>query len=128
MIKKLLLILFSFCLVTSCKKEEPKKNSKTFYKDVIIQDNTKTITPEEAETYYEYNTENSSHYEYNYLVNGLDQRGDSVSGVINIKGKHGAGSIINIDNEAIDIQVEWIDYGKLKGTDEKGNIYKLEAN
>ncbi|PJJ07028.1 hypothetical protein CLU83_0160 [Flavobacterium sp. 1] len=58
----------------------------------------------------------------------MDQEGDSVSGAINVKGKYGAGIIINRDKETIDIHVEWIDYGKLKGTDEEGNIYKLEVN
>jgi hypothetical protein len=135
MIKKLLFILFSIWLLTSCKKEQPKIQPQTFYKEVITPDDIKTITPEEARTYhkdihyqYEYRTGTSGHYEYNYEVAGLNQVGDSVSGVINIKGKHGAGTIINKDKETIDIQVEWIDYGKLKGTDNEGNEYKLEAN
>lgn len=108
---------------------------KTLYKEVITPDDIKTITPEEARTYhndikydYEYRTGSSGNYEYNYLVNGLDQKGDSVSGVININGKYGAGTIITIDKETVDIHVEWIDHGKLKGTDEDGNIYKLETN
>jgi hypothetical protein len=135
MIKKLLFILFTFWLLTSCKKEEQKIQPQSLYKEAITPDDIKTITPDEAKTYhkdlkydYEYRTGTSGDYEYNYVVNGLDQVGDSVSGVINIKGKYGAGTIINIDKETIDIQVEWIDYGKLKGTDEDGNIYKLEAN
>ena len=135
MIKKLLLLLLSLWLLTSFKKEQPKIQPQTFYKEAITPDDIKTITPEEARTYhkdihyqYEYRTGTSNHYEYNYQVKGLDQLGDSVSGIINIKGKHGAGTIINRDEETIDIQVEWIDYGKLKGTDEEGNEYKLEAN
>ncbi|HEU4790508.1 MAG TPA: hypothetical protein VFS71_12530 [Flavobacterium sp.] len=135
MIKKLLFILFPFWLVISCKKEQPKIQPHTLNKEVITPDDINTITPEEAKTYhkdfkydYEYRTGTSGNYEYNYVVNGLDQVGDSVSGIINIKGKFGAGTIINIKNETVDIQVEWIDYGKLKGTDEDGNIYKLEAN
>lgn len=135
MTKKLLLLLFSIWLLNSCKKEQPKIQPQTFYKAVITPDDIKTITPEEAKTYhkdlkydYEYRTGTSGNYEYNYVVDGLDQMEDSVSGVINIKGKYGAGTIINKDKETIDIEVEWVDYGKLKGTDEDGNIYKLEAN
>jgi hypothetical protein len=134
MIKKLLFIPLSFWLVTSCKKEQPKIQPQTFYKEVITPDDIKTITPEEAKTYhkdlkyhYEYRTGTSGNYEYNYEIIGLDQEGDSVSGVINIKGKYGAGTIINKDKETINIQVEWIDYGKLKGTDKECNSYQLEA-
>jgi hypothetical protein len=135
MLKKLLFIVLPFWFVTSCKKEQPKIQPQAFYKEVITPDDIKTITPEEAKTYhkdlkydYEYRTGTSGNYEYNYVVEGLDQEGDSVSGLINIKGKHGAGTIINTNKETIDIQVEWVDYGKLKGTDNDGNEYTLEAN
>jgi hypothetical protein len=135
MIKKLLFTLFSFWLLASCKKEQPKIQPQTLYKEVITPDDIKTITPEEAKTYhkdiqydYEYRTGTPGSYKYNYMVNGLDQVGDSVSGVVNVKGKYGAGIIINKNKETIDIQVEWIDYGQLKGTDKDGNEYKLEVN
>jgi hypothetical protein len=135
MLKKLLLLIFSFWLLTSCQKKQPKIQPQNFYKEVITPDDIKTITPDEAKTYhedihyhYKYRTGTSGNYKYSYVVNGLDQEGDSVSGVINIRGKYGAGTIITIDQETIDIQVEWIDYGKLKGTDEDGNIYNLETD
>jgi hypothetical protein len=135
MLKKILFIPLSFWLVTSCQKGQPKTKPNVSNKEVITPDDIKTITNEETKMYhkvlkndYEYQTETTGNNEYNYLVNGLDQVGDSVSGVINIKGKYGAGTIINIDKETVDIEVEWIDYDKLKGTDEDGNIYKLETN
>nr|WP_315203782.1 hypothetical protein [uncultured Flavobacterium sp.] len=135
MIKKLLFLSFSFCFITSCKKEHSKIQPQTLYKEVITPDDIKTITPEEARTYhkdihyhYEYRTGKPGNYKYNYIVNGLDQEGDSVSGVVNVKDKYGAGTIINKDKETIDVYVEWIDYGQLKGTDEDGNIYKLETD
>ena len=134
MTKKLLLILFSFWLLTSC-KEQPKMQPQPLYKKEITPDDIQSITPEEAKAYhkdihyqYEYRTGSPGNYEYNYEVKGLDQEGDSVLGAINIKGKYGAGTIINREKKSIDIYVEWIDYGKLKGKDEEGNIYKLEAN
>lgn len=127
--------MFSFLVLISCKKEQAKIQPQTLYKEVITPDDIKTITPEEAKTYhkdiqyhYEYRTGTSGNYEYNYDINGLDQNGDSVSGVINVKGKYGAGIITNSDKKTIDIQVEWVDYGKLKGTDSDGNKYQLEAN
>lgn len=135
MIKKLLLIPLSFWLLTSCKKEQPKIQPQTFFKEVITPDDIKTITPEEAKTYhkdlkrkYEYRTGTSGNYEYNYEVSGVNQEGDSVSGIINIKGKYGAGKIINKDKNSADIYVEWMDHGKLKGRDKKGNSYKLKVN
>jgi hypothetical protein len=128
----ILLIYFFFSYQ---KSETTSQKPQTFYKEVITPDDIKTITPEEAKTYhkdiqydYEYRTGTPGSYKYNYIVNGLDQVGDSVSGVINVKGEYGAGIIINKDKETIDIQVEWIDYGQLKGTDKDGNEYKLEVN
>jgi hypothetical protein len=136
MIKKLLFILLIFWLVTSCKKEEQQKvQPQPFYEEVITSDDVQTITPEEAETYhkdtlyqYEYRTGTSGTYEYNYDVNGFDLNGNPVSGSINVEGKYGAGIITNNEDEEINIQVEWVDYGKLKGTDNEGNEYDLEVN
>ncbi len=135
MTKKLLFILLSFWFVTSCKKGQPKTQPQAFYKKGITPDDIQTITPEEAKTYhtdlkydYEYRTGTSGNYEYNYEIEGIDQEGDSVSGVINIKGKHGAGRIIDRDKKNIDIHVEWVGYGKLKGTDNDCNEYTLETN
>lgn len=135
MIKKLLLLLFSFWLLNSCQKEQPKIQPQNLYKEVITPDDVKTITYDESRTYhkdikydYEYRTGTSGNYKYNYLVKGLDKNGDSVSGVISIKGKHGAGIIKNIEEETIDIKVEWIHYGKLKARDDNGNEYQLDSN
>lgn len=133
MIRKLLFILL-LCFLIACKKEQPKIQPQTLFKEVITPDDIKSITPEEAKTYhkdlkhkYEYRTGTSGNYEYNYEIKGINQEDDSVSGVINIKGKYGAGTIINKDKKSIDIYVEWVDYGKLKGHDAEGNIYKLKA-
>jgi hypothetical protein len=133
--KKLLLILFSFWLLTSCKKEQPKIQPQMLYKEVVTVDDRKTITPEEAKTYhndthrrYEYRTGKPGHYEYNYDVSGTNAIGDSVSGNINIQGKCGAGILTNMTGGEIEITAEWIDYGKLKGVDTEGNEYHLGVN
>ncbi|OUL61132.1 hypothetical protein B8T70_16885 [Flavobacterium sp. AJR] len=93
------------------------------------------MTPEEAKTYhkdinyqYEYRTGISGNYEYTYDVNGYDQDGNLVTGIINIENKYGAGIIINNNDEEIDIKAEWIGYGRLKATDENGNEYNLVAD
>lgn len=127
------LILFIILLALSCKKTNapiPKIN--TFYKEVITADDRKTITPQEAKTYhvdkiyqYEYRTGNSGHYEYNYDVKGINIKGDSVFGNINVEGKCGAGILMCDSIADIEINTEWISYGKLKATDKKGNQYQL---
>jgi hypothetical protein len=128
--------LISFFLITivSCKKAAapPPQKINTFYKEVITADDRKTITPEEAKTYhvdnvyeYKYRTGNSGHYEYNYDVKGINCTGDSVFGNINVEGKYGAGILINDSIVDLEINTEWISFGKLKATDKKGNEYQL---
>ena len=128
--------LLSFFLVTivSCKKAAapPPQKINTFYKEVITADDRKTITQEEAKTYhvdniyqYKYRTGNSGHYEYNYDVKGVNSMGDSVFGNINVSGKYGAGILINDSIADLEINTEWIAFGKLKATDKKGNDYQL---
>lgn len=117
-----------------CRKTDapPPSQINSFYKAPIIADDRKTITPEEAKTYhidtkrkYEYRTGKSGHYEYNYDVKGTNAKGDSVFGNINVEGKYGAG-ILHYDTITdFEINAEWIDYGKLKATDQKGNEYQL---
>lgn len=126
-------------LLLSCKKSPSNAaESQSFYnatKDTILPDDIDTITPEEAQTFhrdttykYEYRTGMSGDYEYNYDVVGFDEYGNEVTGNINISGKYGAGQIYNSNNTLVDIQVEWYDYGKLKGEDENGITYQLTAN
>lgn len=99
---------------------------------MITAEDRKTITPEEAKTYhvnttyqYEYRIGDPGHYEYNYDVKGIDFKGDSVFGNINTEGKYGAG-MLKIDTIGeIEIDTEWISYGKLKALDKKGNKYQL---
>lgn len=130
MIRKLLIV----CLlaIISCKKIPPQQKINSFYKEVVTVDDRKTITPEEAKTYhvdktfqYEYRTGNSGHYEYNYDVKGINSKGDSVFGNINVQGKYGAG-ILNSDSIGdTEINTEWVSYGKLKAIDKNGNKYDL---
>ena len=128
---KIPLLLLSIGLM-SCTKQLPPQKINTFYKEVITPEDRKTITPEEAKTYhinteyhYEYRTGKSGHYEYNYDVKGINTKGDSVFGNINIAGKYGAGILTNDTILDIEIKAEWVDYGKLKAIDSKGNLYDL---
>ena len=77
---------------------------------------------------YEHRTGNSKEYEYNYDVEGYDQDGNYVNGNVDITGKNGSGSIEDENGNEIDVEVEWVDYGKLEATDDEGNTYDLEAD
>jgi len=128
--------LFALAVIfTSCKRELPPPHKiNTFYKEVITVEDRKIITPEEAKTYhvdteyqYEYRTGKSGHYEYNYDVKGVNTKGDSVYGNINVEGKYGAGILLSDTLNDIEIKTEWIEFGKLKATDNNGNEYCLKV-
>lgn len=128
------LTLFLLLVILACEKASappPSLEINSFYKQVVGPDDRKTITPEEAKTYhvnttykYEYRTGNPGHYEYNYDVKGINIRGDSVFGNINVQGKYGAGILIDSLAE-IEINTEWVSHGKLKALDKQGNEYHL---
>jgi hypothetical protein len=132
-----ILILVALLDLWSCKKESvvSPPQQPLYKKDSIITpDDIKTITPLEAKTYhkdthyqYEYRTGISGEYEYNYDVIGRDQDGKEVFGNINTDELEGAGIITNQEGEQLNIQTEWIGYGKLKATDDQGNVYELEV-
>ncbi len=77
---------------------------------------------------YEYRKGYKNNYEYNYDVNGSDQDGNGVSGNIDVSGKYGTGTIEDENGNEKSIDVEWVDYGVMEGTDEDGNSYELEVD
>ncbi len=130
-------ILLVMLSMLGCKKQvAPQKQPQSFYKSQPIAPNdVKTITEAEAKTLhkdsiyqYEYRTGTKGEYEYNYDISGHDQYGNFVSGNINTSGKQGAGILTHKNGEEIDIVTEWIDYGKLKAIDAKGNEYELQVD
>jgi hypothetical protein len=130
---KITLFAFVFILM-SCKRELPPQKINSFYKEVIKPDDRKVITPDEAKTYhvdteyqYEYRTGKSGHYEYNYNVKGINIKGDSVYGNINVEGKYGAGILLFDTINDIEINTEWVGQGELKATDKNGNEYYLKV-
>jgi hypothetical protein len=130
---KITLFAFAFILM-SCKRELPPQKINSFYKEVLKPDDRKVITPEEAKTYhvdneyqYEYRTGKSGHYEYNYNVKGVNIKGDSVFGNINMEGKYGAGILLFDTITDIEINTEWVGQGELKATDKNGNEYYLKV-
>lgn len=128
----LLVLLLSLLGFTSCKEKQvdvPAAEPQRF-----VSNNAAYDEPEDNPTYhvdeehkYEYRTGSSGDYEYNYDVVGNDENGDEVSGNISIQGKYGNGTITNSKGDEVEIEAEWIDYGKLKATDDDGNEYELKA-
>jgi hypothetical protein len=119
----------------SCQKEPTQPKVQSLYQEKITPDDVKTLTPEEAKTYhrdtvyeYEYRTGTSGHYEYQYQVHGLNEAKDSINGLINIKGKYGAGILIDNNQDTLAVKVEWIDYGVLKGKDQQCRYYELRVH
>jgi hypothetical protein len=141
MTKKLLLIvLYIFISCKETNQAPPVQNEEnkvgTFYKEVpaITPDDRKEIDNEERRTYhvdeeykYEYRTGRPDHYEYNYDIIGLDSLNNEVTGNVNTCGKFGAGIIRDKKGNEKDIEVEWYDYGKMKGKDTDGMQYELKA-
>ena len=76
---------------------------------------------------YKHRSGASGHYEYTYDVHGYDAENNEVSGSISIEGDQGIGLLTDVKENEIEVDVEWIDYGKLKATDKDGNEYELEV-
>ena len=125
------LLLFLFFIFISCKKNEvqrnylkkekikpfvevPPTNDKTFHKDTIRE--------------YEYRIGTTGDYKYNYDVFGFDNEGNEVLGNVTVDGKYGNGIIINKNRKEVNIDIEWVGYGKLKGVDSDSIEYQLEVN
>ncbi|MBF6642145.1 hypothetical protein IVB69_11690 [Flavobacterium sp. J49] len=77
---------------------------------------------------YEYRTGSSGDYGYNYDVSGDDIDGNNVTGNVSMEDKYGTGTITKSDGEVVEVEVEWIGYGKLKATDQEGNEYELTVD
>ncbi|MFC0821386.1 hypothetical protein [Moraxella marmotae] len=76
---------------------------------------------------YEYRVGASGNYLYNYDVSGNDDNGNTVTGNVDMQGKYGSGQILDSDNNLIDVEVEWVDYGVIEAVDDDGNTYELNV-
>jgi len=130
---KQLLLLFTVFLFTlsSCKKEksQPETNivPKPFFapSTVLEEPQAEPTYHEDTTKQYEYRIGKSGEYTYNYKVEGEDQNGNKVSGNITIKNQYGNGKLTNHKGNTFTVKAEWIGYGKLLATDQKGNEYFL---
>lgn len=125
-IYSLLLVVFISCNGNSKSVQTPSENG---INNIDYRNNeTSNNYYKNPEYKYEYRTGGSGNYEYNYDISGSDQDGNSVSGNIDINGKYGSGYIEDQDGNEKYIDVEWVDYGELEGTDEEGNTYEFEVD
>lgn len=109
---------------SSCKESSNKAEIKSLYDSSAVRSGYYTDTAYK----YEYRTGSSGNYEYNYDIVGQDEDGNDIEGNINIQGKYGSGTVTDIDGNERNVEVEWVGYGELEGTDDGGNTYMLEAD
>jgi hypothetical protein len=119
----ILLLLFIHC---KDNKETVKVEQPKHIVDVPVDE--KTFKSPKQNVKYEYRTGNSGNYNYNYDVEGEDQNGNYVSGNVEISSNGGDGYINDDEGNEIYIEVEWVGYGQIEGTDENGNNYDLSIN
>jgi len=117
-VRVLLALTIMNILCQSCKSEE----------EVINKPIKNATTRRDTSFLYEYRTEYSGHFTYNYDITGIDKSGNQVSGNITMDGKYGKGFIYNKQGEKLEVQVVWIDIGILKAIDHDGMEYVLQIS
>ncbi|WP_291151752.1 hypothetical protein [Flavobacterium sp. UBA7680] len=134
MIKTLLksirvILIFALLSLNNCKQNEQELQQN------FVPANAEDLTVEELKTVhtdsnykYEYRTGTSGDYGYNYDVSGYDENGNEVTGNVSMEDKYGTGTITNAEGDKVDVEVEWVDYGELKATDQDGNEYELTVD
>lgn len=127
---KLLLFFISFNFI-SCKEDKSKqdsiKNEKVKPFVAVLPINDVTFHKDSIKE-YEYRTGKSGNFKYNYNVFGVDGEGNEIFGNITVHGKYGNGIIFNKNGNKINVNVEWIDHGKLLGIDSDSIQYQLEVS
>lgn len=121
----IIILLFSI----ACKQKEELQQQKN------IPSRATNLTKEELQTVhrdtnykYKYRTGSSGDYTYNYNVSGFDDTGKEVTGYVTMEDKYGVGTIAYLDGIEIEVEVEWINNGLLKATDQDGNQYELTVD
>ena len=124
-----LIIIIAILSLNSCKQKEQERQQN------FVPANAEDLTVEELKTVhtdtnykYEYRTGTSGDYGYNYDVSGYDGNGEGVTGNVSMENKFGTGTITNAEGDEIVVDVEWVDYGELKATDQDGNEYELTVD
>jgi predicted membrane-bound dolichyl-phosphate-mannose-protein mannosyltransferase len=67
-------------------------------------------------------------YQYTYDVSGTNENGEEVTGTTTVRDNDGEGTVTDSEGNEMDVEAEWIGYGKLKAADDDGNEYELEVD
>jgi len=113
----------SFYDPTAVMVEEPADDLQSYDEDLDQE-----TADEFSEYKYNHRSGTPGNYEYNYDISGEDEDGNSVTGNVDIRGKFGSGFITDEDGNEKSIDVQWIAYGILNGTDEDGISYEFHVN
>lgn len=113
-------------ILYSCKKEQ-KSEAKNLYNSEGTAGSIGSTYHTDSDYKYEYRTGTTGNYEYNYDVTGEDADGNEISGNVDMNGKYGSGYITDDNGNEKEVEVEWVDYGRMEATDEDGNTYEMEA-
>ncbi len=124
--QKIILCCFG-CLVCGCKQEAvaPTTPPLPFAEATTAIDSATYHT--DTSCAYEYRTGTPGDYEYNYDVLGHDAAGQAVTGNVTMEDQYGTGTIRTAAGFEVVVEAEWVGYGLLKATDEKGNDYDLKV-
>lgn len=119
-------IQFIFCISlfvcsTSCKREK-KSTAETYSK----KDSLKDITLIHSEQFYYYSK--TSNPKYNHKINGKDENGNEVKGVVNLEGDIAIGVLKKDDEKEIEIISESINSNRIIATDINGFQYRLKLD
>lgn len=64
---------------------------------------------------------------YEYQVEGTDEHGNLIEGLVETSGKYGEGYILDDNGDKIKIDVEWTGNGEMTGIDKDNNEYDLKV-
>jgi cell division protein FtsW (lipid II flippase) len=107
--------------------KEYLKNYKSYKYRQVVTAKLDSLYKEDYSKANSYNTSSSKSEIYNYDVVGFDNNNNRVSGNVDVDDDGGNGYILNSENQKIEIEVEWIGNGELKGTNRENNEYQLEV-
>ncbi|WP_217902852.1 hypothetical protein [Flavobacterium sp. J49] len=124
-----LFTIFNLLFLSACQQKEqaPQQNFVPANVGELTEQELKRVHRDTSYK-YEYRTGSSGDYGYNYDVSGDDIDGNNVTGNVSMEDKYGTGTITKSDGEVVEVEVEWIGYGKLKATDQEGNEYELTVD
>lgn len=122
--------LFQFIIIgllissSSCTKNNQKDSFSE--KEKIEEPKVKIPNVSKTNEFYHYTSANNKKYDHQFT--GIDENGEEVNGVINLKDEIGIGIVKGKNNNEIEIVSEDINYKEIIATDINGIKYKLKVD